>query len=64
MAAQPSRPRHTGQDPIALLLPGRADLGRFVQHLIEAQVPVSGASTHLVSGAMYLQDPEHQGIEV
>ena len=47
----------------AILLPDRAALGRFVRHLGEAGVP-AGASDHLVSEALYLQDPDNLGIEV
>jgi catechol 2,3-dioxygenase len=47
----------------AVLLPDRAALGRFVAHL--AQIGErAGASDHLVSEALYLQDPDGLGIEV
>lgn len=48
---------------IAILLPDRASLGRFIAHLagIGAQ---AGMSDHLVSEAVYLQDPDNLGIEV
>ncbi|GGQ98839.1 VOC family protein [Deinococcus ruber] len=59
-----SSPRHAGLYHFALLLPTRADLGRFVTHLIEGQRPVQGASDHLVSEAIYFQDPDGHGIEV
>lgn len=47
----------------AILLPDRPALGRFVQHLSEIGARV-GASDHLVSEALYLQDPDGLGIEV
>lgn len=47
----------------AILLPSRADLARFVRRLHELRVPF-GASDHLVSEAVYLQDPDGLGIEV
>lgn len=47
----------------AILLPDRSSLGRFVRHLQEAGVAV-GAADHLVSEALYLQDPDNLGIEV
>jgi catechol 2,3-dioxygenase len=47
----------------AILLPDRAALGRFVQHL-SAIGARAGASDHLVSEALYLQDPDGLGIEV
>ncbi|WP_407539238.1 VOC family protein [Deinococcus radiomollis] len=62
--AVPSSPRHTGLYHLAILLPSRADLGRFVSHLMTEQLAVQGASDHLVSEALYLQDPDGHGIEV
>lgn len=47
----------------AVLLPDRAALGRFVRHLRESGQG-AGASDHLVSEALYLQDPDGLGIEV
>ena len=47
----------------AVLLPDRAALGRFVRHL-EALGMRAGMSDHLVSEAVYLQDPDGLGIEV
>ena len=47
----------------AILLPDRAALGRFVTHLIRAGVRY-GMSDHLVSEAIYLNDPDGLGIEV
>jgi catechol 2,3-dioxygenase len=47
----------------AILLPERAALGRFFQHLMDAGV-APGAADHLVSEALYLYDPDGLGIEV
>src|SRR5713101_537427 len=47
----------------AILLPGRAALGRFVRHLAESG-EYAGMSDHLVSEAVYLTDPDGLGIEV
>ncbi len=47
----------------ALLLPGRAALGRLVRHMAEAGVR-AGAGDHLVSEAFYINDPDGLGIEV
>ncbi len=47
----------------AILLPTRADLGRFVKHLAEIGAR-AGAGDHLVSEAFYLSDPDGLGIEV
>ncbi len=48
----------------ALLLPGRAALGQQLRHLLEAEVPLTGASDHHVSEALYLDDPDGHGIEL
>jgi catechol 2,3-dioxygenase len=47
----------------AILLPTRADLGRFVAHVARQGVPFASAD-HLVSEAIYLWDPDGLGIEV
>ena len=47
----------------AILLPDRVELGRFARHLTELGER-AGASDHLVSEALYLQDPDGLGIEV
>ena len=47
----------------AVLLPDRPSLGRFLGHLAELDLP-AGMSDHLVSEAIYLQDPDNLGIEV
>jgi catechol 2,3-dioxygenase len=47
----------------AILLPERAALGRFLRHLSDINARV-GAADHLVSEALYLQDPDNLGIEV
>jgi catechol 2,3-dioxygenase len=47
----------------AVLLPGRAALGRFIAHLSEIGA-YAGMSDHLVSEAVYLTDPDGLGIEV
>ncbi|MCO4099099.1 MAG: hypothetical protein HEQ38_06775 [Gemmatimonas sp.] len=48
---------------VAILLPDRPALGRFIQHLARVGAR-AGASDHLVSEALYLQDPDGLGIEV
>jgi catechol 2,3-dioxygenase len=48
----------------AILLPTRKDLGIFLRHLILKQIPIDGAADHLVSEAIYLQDPDGFGIEI
>ncbi|WHY78255.1 VOC family protein [Neobacillus sp. WH10] len=47
----------------AILLPSRADLSVFLRHLIQTGYPL-GAADHYVSEALYLNDPDGNGIEV
>ena len=61
----PSRPpRSTGLFHLALLVPTRADLARTLRRVADSGWPLSGASDHLVSEALYLSDPEGNGIEL
>ena len=61
----PPRPRGTsGLFHLAILVPTRADLARALQRVAEAGGRLSGASDHLVSEALYLTDPEGNGIEL
>lgn len=48
----------------AILYPTRADLGRVLRHLQEARYPLAGASDHGVSEALYLNDPDGNGLEL
>ncbi|QKC82907.1 VOC family protein [Mesorhizobium sp. NZP2077] len=63
MAAQ-RRPAEAGLFHTAFLLPSRRDLGLWTRHIRQAGVQLDGASDHLVSEALYLNDPEGNGIEV
>ncbi len=56
--------RTTGLYHYALLLPNRSDLARVLQHLMQHRYPLQGASDHLVSEALYLADPDGNGIEI
>jgi len=62
--AHPSPRRAAGLFHTAFLLPTRKDLGHFLKHVAEDQIPLVGVADHLVSEAIYLQDPEGNGIEV
>jgi catechol 2,3-dioxygenase len=55
---------HTGLFHVALLVPDRPSLARFLAHVARDRVPVAGLSDHDVSEAIYLRDPDHHGIEV
>jgi len=63
-AARPDDPRGAGLFHTAFLLPTRADLGRWIKNAVDGKVRVEGASDHLVSEALYLTDPEGNGIEI
>jgi catechol 2,3-dioxygenase len=63
-SAKPRDPREAGLFHIAFLLPSRAALGAWLAYLIKNRLPVQGASDHIVSEAIYLADPEGNGIEV
>ncbi|MGE4341592.1 MAG: VOC family protein [Bacilli bacterium] len=58
------RQRTTGLYHFALLLPTRHDLGVFLNYYLAGEHPLSGASDHAVSEALYLNDPEGNGIEI
>ena len=57
-------PRQAGLFHTAFLMPTRADLARWLAYVGQARVPLQGASDHIVSEAIYLADPEGNGIEV
>jgi catechol 2,3-dioxygenase len=54
----------TGLYHLAILYPTRADLGRALRRLLEHGVGLDGASDHGVSQALYLHDPDGNGIEL
>src|SRR4051794_31296723 len=47
----------TGLYHFAVLVPARADLGRWLRHWLELGLPMPGQADHLVSEALYLSDP-------
>lgn len=55
--------RTSGLYHFAILLPSRADLSVFLRHMIQTGYPL-GAADHYVSEALYLNDPDGNGIEV
>ena len=61
----PPAPRHsTGLFHTAILYPTRKDLAIIYERLRKANYPLSGASDHGVSEALYLDDPDHNGVEL
>lgn len=59
------KPAHTtGLYHVALLTPSRRELARTLARLAAARYPLTGASDHLVSEALYLDDPDGNGLEI
>lgn len=54
----------TGLFHVAILYPDRASLADALRRLIQNKVPLDGASDHGVSEALYLQDPDGNGLEL
>jgi len=54
----------TGLFHLAILYPNRATLGDALRRLIAAKIPLDGASDHGVSEALYLRDPDENGVEL
>jgi len=54
----------TGLYHLAILYPTRRQLGDALRRLIEANIPLEGASDHGVSEALYLRDPDDNGVEL
>ncbi len=62
--ARPRDPAAAGLYHTAFLLPQRADLGRWLAHAGSLGQVLDGAADHLVSEAVYLHDPEGNGVEI
>ena len=60
----PPPPGHTGLYHSAFLYPDRASLGRVLARVIAAGIPLDGAADHGVSEAIYLRDPDGNGVEL
>jgi catechol 2,3-dioxygenase len=60
----PPAPGTTGLYHYAILYPSRLELARALQRLVDNGVPIDGASDHGVSEAIYLRDPDGNGIEI
>ena len=64
LGGQPPAPGTTGLYHLAILYPTRAELADALKRLIAAGVPLQGASDHGVSEAIYLADPDRNGVEL
>jgi catechol 2,3-dioxygenase len=60
----PPPPGTTGLYHVAIRYPDRATLGDALRRLVEHRIPISGATDHGVSEAIYLSDPDGNGIEL
>ena len=61
---KPPAPGTTGLYHVAIRYPDRAALATALKRLVDARVPLEGASDHGVSEALYLRDPDGNGIEL
>lgn len=57
-------PSSTGLFHLAILLPSRSYLGAWLRHFVQSGGQLEGSADHLVSEALYLRDPEGNGIEM
>ena len=61
---EPPAPGTTGLFHLAIRYPTRAALGEALRRLVEAGIQLDGASDHGVSEALYLHDPDRNGVEL
>jgi catechol 2,3-dioxygenase len=64
LGGAPPAPGTTGLYHVAILYPTRAELADAYRRLLAANVPVDGAADHGVSEALYLRDPDGNGVEL
>ena len=60
----PASPESPGLFHTAILYPTRKDLAIALRRLLDANYPLTGASDHGVSEAIYLDDPDRNGVEI
>jgi len=64
LGGSPPPPGSTGLFHTAILYPTRADLADALRRLVENRIQLDGASDHGVSEALYLRDPDQNGVEL
>lgn len=64
LGGSPPPPNATGLFHVAILYPDRATLADALRRLIKANIELVGASDHGVSEALYLRDPDENGVEL
>ena len=62
--AAPAAPQGVGLYHTAIVYPTRKDLAVIYDRLLKANYPITGASDHGVSEAIYLNDPDNNGVEL
>lgn len=62
--AGPAPVNTAGLYHVAILYPNRKDLATILKRLMEANYPLTGASDHGVSEALYMNDPDRNGVEL
>jgi catechol 2,3-dioxygenase len=62
--ASPAPQGHTGMYHVAFLYPSRLELAKVLKHLIDNNYPIDGTADHGVSEAIYLRDPDNNGVEI
>ncbi|MFV0491118.1 MAG: VOC family protein [Pseudorhodobacter sp.] len=62
--APPGPPGHPGLYHTAILFPDRVSLGSAMKRVLEAGITLDGAADHGVSEAIYLRDPDDNGVEL
>ena len=61
---EPAPTNSTGLYHVAIVYPNRKDLAAILSRIIQAKYPLGGASDHGVSEALYLNDPDGNGLEL
>jgi catechol 2,3-dioxygenase len=64
LGGTPPPPGTTGLYHLAILYPDRASLGDALRRLVRAGISLEGAADHGVSEALYLRDPDQNGVEL
>ena len=64
LGGTPPPPNCTGLYHLAILYPTRATLADALRRVLTAEIPLEGASDHGVSEAIYLRDPDDNGVEL
>ena len=62
--APPAPPGHAGLYHTAILYPSRRELALTLARIVAAGYPIEGAADHGVSEAIYLRDPDNNGVEI